>query len=341
MAVNTTSARDMVNWSAARSNGDRLGSRPNITNTALSHGGSNVRYFSSIDADIYFGDQYIDEITNIQWQVQQNAMPIFGYNSYTFDAIATGSRMISGQFVINFTQANYLETVLNVLTRVSRTSYGIDNKATADVFKDADNIRRHTPLWDSGFDIVVGYGGKKSETEYEQHLTLECCQLTGCTQGLDISGEPIQEVYSFIARDMRYDTSSIAKDEQSDVSNDYELEKTETYLRISDGEISTKTGTAKINIPFELSSNYVMKQCWLRFFDINLLKVGHLIETLDNSFSYEYGAPETSAIVEHVAEMEARKLYVSMEIYYEAVGSEGQQDNELHETVNVALLIQE
>ena len=132
-------------------------------------------------------------------------MPIFGYNSYTFDDIAVGSRLVQGSFTINFTEANYLTRVLQTMTTIARKTYGQDIPATSS-FAATDRKIRNTPVWDKGFDIVVGYGENKNKgaSEYDQVIMLDCCQLTGVTQQLDYNGEPILESYSFIARDMKF-----------------------------------------------------------------------------------------------------------------------------------------
>ena len=100
-------ARDYFSWNSARNNGDILQERPSITTTI----DNKKRYYSSIDAEIYFGGIFIDEVTNIAWSVQQQALPIYGYNSYCFDDVAVGARLINGQFTINFTEANYLQKI--------------------------------------------------------------------------------------------------------------------------------------------------------------------------------------------------------------------------------------
>lgn len=74
------------------------------------------RYYSSIDVEIYFGEIYIDEIVNLQFTVQQNAQPLYGYNSFVMDDLALGNRVISGSFVINFTSPQYLFKVLDDLS---------------------------------------------------------------------------------------------------------------------------------------------------------------------------------------------------------------------------------
>ena len=122
--INDNNGKQFVHWSSKRNENERLRHRPHIINTANNRGNANIRYFSSIDADIYFGDIFIDEVVSIAWQVQENALPIFGYNSYTFDDIAVGNRLVSGQLVVNFTQSNYLTKVLQTMKKISRQMYG-------------------------------------------------------------------------------------------------------------------------------------------------------------------------------------------------------------------------
>jgi hypothetical protein len=77
---NKTSGTNYTNWTSNRgSSKQQLQSIPPILNTA-----NNTRYYSSIDAEIYFGDIYVGEIKNITWNIQQNSLPLYGYNSYTF-----------------------------------------------------------------------------------------------------------------------------------------------------------------------------------------------------------------------------------------------------------------
>ncbi|MBR2246182.1 MAG: hypothetical protein IJ880_04020 [Bacilli bacterium] len=70
-------------------------------------------YFSGADMHIYFGDIWVDEITDLSFQMQEEVLPIYGYNSYTFDELARGRRMISGMFTMNFTSVGYLQKILD------------------------------------------------------------------------------------------------------------------------------------------------------------------------------------------------------------------------------------
>lgn len=69
-------------------------------------------YFSNSDVKLYFGDIWVDDATAIVMQLQEEVMPIYGYNSFTFDTVARGKRLVQGQFNINFTTVGYLNQIL-------------------------------------------------------------------------------------------------------------------------------------------------------------------------------------------------------------------------------------
>lgn len=332
--LNDNSGKDLVNWSSKRNETDRLRHRPHIVNRANTREDKNTRYFSSVDADIYFGDYFIDEVVNIAWSVQQNAMPIYGYNSYTFDDIAMGSRIVQGQFAVNFTQANYLSNVLNSFVKISRKMYGPDNP-TESRFKDADKIRRNKPVWDAGFDIVIGYG-EKSKDAYEQVMVLDCCQITGCSQQLDYNGEPVIEVYSFIARDMKFSTISNSNAQQggSNTSTDgviaptpitdpvVILDKNDNannigYLDIKD---SAKTVTVKYKLLPNAghSGTIVGAYITLKVPGADEFNLSKNMKTNDKEFTLDLSDPEKNQIKKYCEKYEAKEVqaYLQYAIAY-------------------------
>lgn len=80
-------------------------------------------YFSNADVKIYLGDIWIDDATSISFQVEEQIMPVYGYHSYTYDAIARGQRLVRGGFSINFKSVGYLH---EVLANADAISYAID-----------------------------------------------------------------------------------------------------------------------------------------------------------------------------------------------------------------------
>ena len=55
-------------------------------------------YYSSTDTQIYFDDTMQTEIGFIQYEIQEQLKPVYGYNSRTFDDIVIGNRIVVGQF---------------------------------------------------------------------------------------------------------------------------------------------------------------------------------------------------------------------------------------------------
>lgn len=154
------------------------------------HNKNNRRYYSSIDASIFFNGYEVDEIVQIQWTVDQQTLPLFGYNSYVWDDIARGSRLISGAFAINFTIPDYLEYVMN-------------KQIDASAFKKKRNIvyDKHIHTFPDGFSICIGYGKKDKILGDYPTIILENVIVKSCGQALDTQGANLVEMYQFIARD--------------------------------------------------------------------------------------------------------------------------------------------
>lgn len=176
----------------------RLGNKTLFTNIVKNQNNIDVRYFSGIDAEIYFEDVFIDETVQIAFNVQQQALPLYGYNSYVYDDIALGSRIVNGQFTINFTRSNYMYQVLDTLT-------GIKNNNQTSMTK---KISNRAPLWNKTFDIYMSYGDARQSNRVQNStiLVLKKVSLTSCSQELDYSGKPIYETYSFVAKDIDFIT---------------------------------------------------------------------------------------------------------------------------------------
>lgn len=221
-------------------------------------------FFTGSDVRIYFGDTWVDEITGLAFAVQEQVQPIYGYASYTYDAVARGSRSIQGQFSINFKESYYLHSVMNRLEQKMKEQkssglqaksgdgmYGFYNdKITVDhlmksVTDDA-NFEKYATMYEKalwgeedslsmrtlvnkrqsnsyfapdskpnlnkeGFTIMVLYGPEQGLKEMYASGTedisrtahsLTGVHITGVTQQIDSSGQPLQETYTFIAQDI-------------------------------------------------------------------------------------------------------------------------------------------
>lgn len=228
------------------------------TSTDYRHYSAN--YYSGSDIRIYFGDIWVDEVTNIDFTLQEQVAPIFGYASFTWDRVARGSRYVSGTFSINFKETAYLQTIMNSLrsdlekdsetgyfskaewdknmdieTLVSQnksdfhsiaddleTSFWGEGKQSSRVQKQKETTFFYPSLYSDtvsgldqfklaqdGFNIVIAYGNPNmSGRTVDSHESVQVVvgvQLTGVSQQIGQNGQPIQETYQFIAKDIQGD----------------------------------------------------------------------------------------------------------------------------------------
>jgi hypothetical protein len=71
------------------------------------------RYFTATQARMYIGNLFIEELAGVQFVLQGNKVPIYGYASEAFDALGNGKTLVQGQIMLNFISEGYLYTVLN------------------------------------------------------------------------------------------------------------------------------------------------------------------------------------------------------------------------------------
>ncbi len=176
------------------------------------------RYFSQLDTEVYFGAEQIDEMAAIDFTVSEPKLPIYGFNSFYANRIVSGRRTIQGTFAINFTSTTYL---LNIFNRIDdsilKAKY---NPTGSDLLLDYESLLYRCEGEDSTglgignnaifskiFDITLSYGYGKTEGKQTYNScwqTLVGVQIVDYRQALDTEGNPILDMYSFIAKDIRY-----------------------------------------------------------------------------------------------------------------------------------------
>lgn len=158
------------------------------------------RYFSSIDTDVYFGNQIIDEMVAFDFVLEENKMPIFGYNNFSPKRMIIGRKNIQGSFAINFTQTFSLKALID----------GLDESLYASEYEEPQfYCEGDNALFGKGFDITLSYGEAKDAGSYNACTqTLVGCYITSYRQAFDTSGEPILDMYTFIAKDLIITTDS-------------------------------------------------------------------------------------------------------------------------------------
>ena len=170
-----------------------------VTSTTM-YSGQLKRYFSSLDAEIYIAGERILDIVRLDFSYEEKKMPYYGFNSYWPSKIFVGQKIIQGTFAINFTEPGYIAKLLQKMGTSSTM------QSNSELIGKACSIE-NSPLFGRAFDILVGYGGYKTnshESFRNCHQILEGVYINGYSQILDTSGEPVMEVYSFIAKNLKF-----------------------------------------------------------------------------------------------------------------------------------------
>lgn len=158
------------------------------------------RYYSSIDATILLNGDIVEEIVQIQWTIQEQTMPLFGYNSFVWDEVAKGNRIIQGVFAINFTVPDYLDQLINKTATDATMSFVNTGRDLA------QDKHASIPSWAKGFTICVGYGDSTAKDRIlgkAPCIFLEDLKIQSAGQSLDTQGQNLVEMYQFIARDIQ------------------------------------------------------------------------------------------------------------------------------------------
>lgn len=111
------------------------------------------QYFTGTQASIWVGDVWVDECFGIQFHATQSIVPIFGYASSRFDAVARGKVLVQGVFEMNFIDEGYLFAILEDADRKRLAS---DEEAVKrgpadvikeqiDVLKEVQQVRTSAP----------------------------------------------------------------------------------------------------------------------------------------------------------------------------------------------------
>ena len=167
------------------------------------------RYFSQLDTDVYFGDQHVDEIVAIDFTIAEPKLPLYGFNSFYPNRIINGRRTVQGTFAVNFTHTMYL---LNILNSIDDSVMKNEFESMIYYCPEEDSTGLgigNSAIFNKMFDITLsyGYGFTKDEslvTYNGCYQTIVGVQIVDYRQALDTEGNPILDMYSFVAKDIRY-----------------------------------------------------------------------------------------------------------------------------------------
>lgn len=195
-----------------------------------------TNYYTGSDISIYIGDTWVDEITGIQFVLDEKFGPIYGYADYTWAHLATGNRIVSGAFTMNFTDPAYLNGILDMAKAsnlkslpdlATRQTKIITGQTVNNMDFDTYAAQQESYIWGElndasyksktnsaslakySFDIVIGYGatnnGKCKIANFRPKPTVQILKnvtIIKSTSMIDTSDNIIGVIYEFVAQDV-------------------------------------------------------------------------------------------------------------------------------------------
>lgn len=140
---------------------------------------TNYEYFSGANVSIEIENKNLIECAGLSYVVQSSSQPVYSYASNKFDLMLNGREMVQGNFLINYTKPD------------SVLSYLVSN----------NNGNSLSEAFKYYFKIKIKFGGGSGISE-----TIVDCRIISRGQTIQISDQVLLEEYSFIGREIMYNT---------------------------------------------------------------------------------------------------------------------------------------
>jgi len=131
-------------------------------------------YYSGSDCKIFFGDVWVDDIITIQYAVSQNKLPIYGYASQTYDAIARGQVTVEGMLTVAFKETGYLNVIQYLIDaqreKVKGAVYNVSNEYGK---KAKDGTIQYNPRLMTNRSGSTNFGANSIPSIIRQEQTIE------------------------------------------------------------------------------------------------------------------------------------------------------------------------
>jgi len=197
------------------------------------------QYFSGANVVLEIEGKPVIQCAGISYEARESKIPVYGYSSRFFDAVARGQVVVQGTFIINYVHQDYLYWLLkddrgtsasnffeeHLSVKEQNTSETLDNlvfqyeqsyaggkKMMEDlksIYWPGDDFvrpRRTQNLHDyyGDLDIKITFGERKVETDYSgvTNVLLKSATILGRGVGIRIDEDTIVEEYKFFARNI-------------------------------------------------------------------------------------------------------------------------------------------
>jgi hypothetical protein len=197
----------------------------------------NYSYFSGSQINIYVGGKLLDEALFVSYELTQHKRPVYGYASRYWDALARGTVMVHGAIGLNYVDNRYLPLLIydavsqsvnaatlpapatnatpQQLMQYLASLSGLNELSGAGMAAFQQVLQtQQQQVWSMGgadltgmprpdefkpVNILLAYGSKQ-DNQTSVMKRLEQVSFMGESQTMEINGQPVLEVYRFIAR---------------------------------------------------------------------------------------------------------------------------------------------
>ena len=195
-------------------------------------------YFCGANVIVSVGNMPILEAAGISYQVQDSKMPLYGYSSRHYDAVASGQVIVSGTLLVNYVHQDYLFRAIElgsgggtVAEQTGSTPPGPSGTSAelASLVRDYDQAAAFiqtmkAQYWNSGLtegtfssivdsynpfdvmggvDLTIAFGEQNAERPYGRTASLLVdVHFTGRSTAIRIDEDVIVEAHDFFARDV-------------------------------------------------------------------------------------------------------------------------------------------
>ena len=196
-------------------------------------------YFCGANVVVSVGDMALLEAAGISYSARDSKMPLYGYSSRHYDAVADGQVIVQGSLLVNFIHQDYLFRAIEIGTgQAELPSVTPNDRLSAEQVKDMQSLGANYPgaqallalqqrrsIWDDivddsvsspiiksafnpfdiagGINITIAFGSQEQQQPYgTTAIRLVDVHFTGRTTAIRIDEDVVVESYDFFARDV-------------------------------------------------------------------------------------------------------------------------------------------
>lgn len=112
-------------------------------------------YYSSTDTKIYIDDEEQTEIAYINYSVQEQLKPLYGYASRTFDDIAVGNRIVTGTIKVPIKNPESQSSMEDIIARSEQSTLEDYNNNQQDLMNAIDWINGAQNITDTDDNVLI------------------------------------------------------------------------------------------------------------------------------------------------------------------------------------------